>query len=38
MEQTFQPTEKEHEEFHERMIKIIKEQKQHRSNFFIKIE
>ena len=26
MEQTFQPTEKEHEEFHERMIKIIKEQ------------
>ena len=26
MEQTFQPTEKEHEEFRERMIKIIKEQ------------
>ena len=26
MEQTFKPTEKEHEEFRERMIKIIKEQ------------
>ena len=26
MGQTFQPTEKEHEEFRERMIKIIKEQ------------
>ena len=26
MKQTFEPTEKEHEEFHERMIKIIKEE------------